>query len=97
MRIIWDSNPGKYHPVYNEDLVKSIQFRMQNHSYRFRPMIRIILPKPKGPGKLGPITLPAHDDILVLDAMARLLLEELEPPSRVKRISGNEASNGLLS
>lgn len=33
----------------------------------------------KGPGKLGPITLPAHDDILVLDAMARLLREELEP------------------
>lgn len=47
VRIIWDYNPGKYHPVYNEDLVKSIQFRMLNHSYRFRPMIRIILPKPK--------------------------------------------------
>lgn len=44
-----------------------------DHSYWFVPMIRVFIPKPQVPGKLRAITQPHR---LVLDAMARLLLEE---------------------
>ncbi|GLJ56542.1 hypothetical protein SUGI_1227300 [Cryptomeria japonica] len=49
--------------------------RLQKGEFRFHAMRRLLIPKPKKPGRFRPITIPDSKDVLVMDAAAELLNE----------------------
>jgi hypothetical protein len=51
---------------------------LRGKRFFFLQKSRAYIPKPKKPGQFRPITQPANRDRLVMDAMARLLSDELE-------------------
>lgn len=71
--------PDKYTACTCLRDVALIQLAIRQRKYRFQPMYRTFMEKPKKPGKFRPITEPANQDRLILDAMAHLLCDELVP------------------
>lgn len=73
---LWAANPGIYTLTRGKaPNVGLIIEGLRDGTYKFRPMYRTFIPKPKKPGEFRPITQPADKDRLVLEAMTALLNE----------------------
>lgn len=65
------------YPISEEEC-KQIIGALRESSFRFLPLYRIYIPKPGKPGKLRPITIPHPRDIIVMEALEKILTEFFE-------------------
>lgn len=63
---------------YTKSDVSEIIMSLVDSNYRFSPMFRSFIPKPKKPGQWRPITQPAERDRLVMKALSHLLNPTLD-------------------
>ena len=76
-----EHNVEKKRDMYliSEEECQQIIAALRESSFRFLPLYRIYIPKPGKPGKLRPITIPNPRDIIVMEALDKVLTELFEP------------------
>lgn len=62
----------------SEEECQQIIAALRESSFSFLPLYRIYIPKPGKPGKLRPITIPHPRDVIVMEALEKVLTELFE-------------------
>lgn len=62
----------------SEEECQQIIAALRGSSFSFLPLYRIYIPKPGKPGKLRPITIPHPRDVIVMEALEKVLTELFE-------------------
>lgn len=74
---LWESN-SVYQERHTLEEVNQMQLELVTSTYRFSPMVRSFIPKPKKAGQFRAITQPASKDRFLLEALAKILNQALD-------------------